>query len=197
MEGKHQHAEGLVAMVSRYLVELQRASGSRRVGIGLGGVDSWKPPEAGWVKVNYDVPLFADGKEGGVGVVARSKIGECVAWVSYLFAKIVYPEEVEAMAAREVALLAIRLSWPTIILEGDWASLVHKLQVRETDLSAIGPLTQDIKCIVVRSSCVFSLVRRAGNKVAHYLSRSAGAFTVGSPNLPTHVFQTPVSDLET
>ncbi|KAK4401746.1 hypothetical protein Sango_0915300 [Sesamum angolense] len=79
MEGKHQHAEALVAGVSRYFVEFQRASGSRRVGIGLDGVASWKPPEAGWVKVNYDGALFADGKERGVGVVARSEIGDCVA----------------------------------------------------------------------------------------------------------------------
>ncbi|KAL0301902.1 UNVERIFIED_CONTAM: hypothetical protein Sradi_6467000 [Sesamum radiatum] len=197
MEGKHRHAEGLVAGVSCYLVEFQRASGSRRVGIRLGGVDSWKPPEAGWVKVNYDGALFADGKEGGPGVVARSETGECVAWVSYRFVKPIYPEEVEAMAAREAALLVVQHGWPPIILEGDCASLIHKLQARETNFSTIGQLTQDIKCIVARSSCVFPLVHRAGNKVAHCLARTTGAFTVGSSNLPTHVFQTLVSDLET
>ncbi|KAL0327848.1 UNVERIFIED_CONTAM: hypothetical protein Scaly_2217400 [Sesamum calycinum] len=170
MEGKHRHAEGLVGGVSCYLVEFQRASGSRRVGIRLGGVDSWKPPEAGWVKVNYDGALFADGKEGGAGVVARSETGECVAWVSYRFVKPIYPEEVEAMAAREAALLVVQHGWPAIILEGDCASLIHKLQARETNFSTIGQLTQDIKCIVARSSCVFPLVHRAGNKVAHCLA---------------------------
>ncbi|KAL0442106.1 UNVERIFIED_CONTAM: hypothetical protein Sradi_0149500 [Sesamum radiatum] len=100
------------------------------------------------------------------------------------------------MAVQEAALLVVRHGWPFFILERDYAFLVHKLQANEIDFSTVHPLTQDIKCIVVRFSCVFSLVQRTGNKIACYLARTIGAFSVGSSNLPTHVLQTLVSDLE-
>ncbi|KAL0410602.1 UNVERIFIED_CONTAM: hypothetical protein Slati_3649900 [Sesamum latifolium] len=65
----------------------------------MNGAAGWKAPEGSWIKVNYDGALFSNGKEGVVGVVARPETGECVAWASYRFTKLVYPEEVEAMAA--------------------------------------------------------------------------------------------------
>ncbi|KAK4415229.1 hypothetical protein Salat_2630200 [Sesamum alatum] len=118
-----------------------------------------EPPAAGVVKINFDGAVFADGWEGGSGVVARSLEGECIAWASHRYVKPVFPELVEAIAVREAALLAIPFGWPRVCIEGDCAP-------------------------------------RDGNRVAHSLARSDGAFTVGTSLVPQTIVQCLVSDLE-
>lgn len=50
----------------------------------------------------------------------------------------------EAMATREAILLAWRKGWSSIIIEGDCASVVDKLQSPVSDLSVVGPIIRDI-----------------------------------------------------
>ncbi|KAL0360571.1 UNVERIFIED_CONTAM: hypothetical protein Sradi_3741600 [Sesamum radiatum] len=134
----------------------------------------WSPPSLGEVKLNFDGAVFPSLDVVGLGVVARDSTGECVWWKTVCKQGLVEPEMVEAFAAREAILLALRLGWPRVILEGDCANLHLKLVSRLPDCSALGPIIRDIKYLVSSFvACSFSLIRRSGNKVAHCLARRA------------------------
>ncbi|KAL0440154.1 UNVERIFIED_CONTAM: putative mitochondrial protein [Sesamum latifolium] len=71
----------------------------------------WQAPSQNSIKVNFDGANFDDGKEMGVGVVARNASGVCVAWGSRRVARPADGEMAEAVAAREAVQLAIRKGW--------------------------------------------------------------------------------------
>ncbi|KAL0457144.1 UNVERIFIED_CONTAM: hypothetical protein Slati_1053600 [Sesamum latifolium] len=91
-------------------------------------------------------------------------------------------ELAEALAAREAILLAHRQGWSSVVLEGDCASLIHKLASKSHDLSAVGLIIFDILAFA-RSfiCCNFIFVRRECNSVAHLLAKSGfGSSEVGT-----------------
>ncbi|KAL2245921.1 UNVERIFIED_CONTAM: hypothetical protein Sindi_2860300 [Sesamum indicum] len=45
-----------------------------------------------------------------------------------------------AMAAREATRLVARQSWPTMVIEGDYETLIHKLRSEVHNSSLVGPL---------------------------------------------------------
>ena len=44
----------------------------------------WRPPEAGWIKINTDGSVFDDAPAGGAGGVARSHLAFLGAWCKQL-----------------------------------------------------------------------------------------------------------------
>lgn len=138
----------------------------------------WRPPDVGWVKINFDGAVFRDGMEGGCGVVAQSDSGQCVVWAAFRFVQPVFPELAEALATREAVSLALRMGWRSVIFEGDCVSLIHKLQSNSGDLFVIGRVVRDIKFLVSSFSHSFSLVRRTGNRVTHSIARTAGTYII-------------------
>ncbi|KAL0352330.1 UNVERIFIED_CONTAM: hypothetical protein Scaly_1621700 [Sesamum calycinum] len=102
-------------------------------------------PPPGCIKINFDDATFRKGLELGAGVVARDKNGACVAWLSRRFDRLGNAEIAEAMAAKEAIHLAVQRGWRSIIIEGDCANLIHKLQASEPDYSVTGPIVMDIQ----------------------------------------------------
>ncbi|KAL0315338.1 UNVERIFIED_CONTAM: hypothetical protein Sradi_5412000 [Sesamum radiatum] len=157
---------------------------------------SWSPPKLGEVKLNFDGALFASSSEVGLGVIARDSAGACIWWKSVCKQGMYEPEMVEAFAAREAILLALRFGWRRIIIEGDSANLLLKLSAPSPDCSVLGPIVRDIKLLASGfDQCLFSLVRRSGNKIAHCLARRASVFasegSCVSPELSKLLFLEP------
>ncbi|KAL0396709.1 UNVERIFIED_CONTAM: hypothetical protein Scaly_0119300 [Sesamum calycinum] len=149
------------------------------------------------VKLNFDGAIFASSVEVGIGIIARDSAGACVGWKSVRKQGLFDPEMVEAMAAREAILLACRVGWRRIILEGDCANIYQKLSALSPDCSALGAIIRDIKCLALNFDlCSFSLVRRSGNKVAHCLARRASLFASEGSSISPALFELLFSDVE-
>ncbi|KAL0461831.1 UNVERIFIED_CONTAM: hypothetical protein Slati_0070700 [Sesamum latifolium] len=157
---------------------------------------SWQAPPVGVVKINFDGATFVKGKKLGVGVVARNSLGQCVAWVSRRLGMAGTSVLAEALAAREAVLLAVRRGWRHVIVEGDCSTLVQKLQSRERDLSAEGPIVTDVLNLAVNFlSCEFNFVKRSNNRVAHFFTHFSGVPAEGDVDIPPAVVPFVNSDL--
>ncbi|KAL0361209.1 UNVERIFIED_CONTAM: hypothetical protein Sradi_3805400 [Sesamum radiatum] len=145
----------------------------------------WFPPDNNVIKLNFDGAMFATTSEIGIGIVARDRTGACVWWKSFRRRWVPAPELAEAFAARETILLARQCGWRRIMLEGDCASFHLKLTSGQDDFAATGAITRDIKNLSTEfDSCIFSLVRRTANKVAHCLARKAHSNVQEGPCFP-------------
>ncbi|KAK4390205.1 hypothetical protein Sango_2083800 [Sesamum angolense] len=144
------------------------------IGAGFQFSSRWTSPPPGCIKLNFDGATFRKGMELGAGVVARDKDGDCVAWLSRRFDRMGNAEIAEALAAREAIHLAVQRGWRSIIIEGDCATLIHKLQASEPDFSVTGPIVVDIQAVASNFRfCSFEFVSRSCNAVAHCLAQSA------------------------
>ncbi|KAL0427311.1 UNVERIFIED_CONTAM: hypothetical protein Slati_2905900 [Sesamum latifolium] len=157
---------------------------------------SWRPPEHGFVKINYDAALFLDTGDFGIGIIARDHNGNCLAWHSQRLHRTISPEIAEAWAARAAVELGCRSNWDKIVIEGDCANLVKQLVTHEGYTSSTEVIIRDIFALCPRFlSSSSSLVRRQGNCVAHFIARSAINFAEGHANLPPHCNEHLLADM--
>ncbi|KAK4381551.1 putative mitochondrial protein [Sesamum angolense] len=145
----------------------------------------WSPPDRSVIKLNFDGATFASSSEFGLGVITRNSLGECIGWKVVRKKGLHKPEMVEAFAAREAILIACGFGWKEIILEGDCATLYFKLSSSQPDCSDSSAIIRDIKFLASGfDSCSFSLIRRTGNKAAHWLARQASSLASEGDCLP-------------
>ncbi|KAL0347723.1 UNVERIFIED_CONTAM: putative mitochondrial protein [Sesamum calycinum] len=133
----------VVCFVSQYLSSFRTQNSDDQRQVTPTVPSSWLAPPPGYVKINFDGATFNNGRVLGVGVAARGSSGECLAWISKRFQRMGDGEVAKAMAAREAILLAKRN--PSVIFEGDCATLIDKILAPVVDLSAIGPIVADIR----------------------------------------------------
>ncbi|KAL0439589.1 UNVERIFIED_CONTAM: hypothetical protein Slati_2441900 [Sesamum latifolium] len=156
----------------------------------------WTAPPSGFIKLNSDAAIFQSVGDFGVGVIARDSGGHCLAWSALRLHHSLSPEVAEAWAARIAIQLAHRFGWTNIILEGDCASVHSHLSSPGACSSAISPIVFDIISLSTSfNSCVFSLVRRTGNTVAHSLARHAVNRDEGTDLLPSYACVLALADL--
>ncbi|KAK4389862.1 hypothetical protein Sango_2323200 [Sesamum angolense] len=140
-----------------------------RVVWGLSSFTSLLAPPPDVIKLNFDGVTFYQDGEMGVGVVARNNLGQCVGWLSRQIHSAGTGFLAEAFAAREAVILALCRGWRSVIIEGDCAMLIYKLQTRERDLSTEGPIINDILFFISNlQSCCFNFVKCLNNFVAHF-----------------------------
>jgi hypothetical protein len=110
------------------------------------------------------------------------------------------PERVELLAARRAVLLAKEVGTSKLVLETDCAGAVSKLNNREVDRSAHGPLVEDIKLLLGEfEESLVTHVRRSCNGVAHRLAKEGcgnklSDIWMGSP--PVFVSNLVASDVD-
>ncbi|KAK4421499.1 hypothetical protein Salat_2100500 [Sesamum alatum] len=196
MEGEFRAPVQVVDFASRYLSSFLTQAGGFAIHWSLGIPSRWQVPPPIYVKLNFDGATLMGGVQVGVGVVARDELGRCVAWLSRRVERTGDGELAESLAAREAVLLALQKCWPRVIVEGDYAVLIQKLQQKKRDLSTYDPIVADIlsfsSCI---PSCQFSLVRRSGNTVAHFFAHYCNDFAEGEHLIPTVVVSLVSSDI--
>ncbi|KAK1616861.1 hypothetical protein QYE76_022378 [Lolium multiflorum] len=110
--------------------------------------EHWLPPKPGWHKVNSDGALSKKDNHGGGGVIVRDHHGAHVACACHFFPHVDDPERAELLAARRAVLLAKEVGTSKLVLEMDCAGAVSKLNNREVDRSAQGPVVEDIKLLL-------------------------------------------------
>ncbi|KAL0385607.1 UNVERIFIED_CONTAM: hypothetical protein Sradi_2955000, partial [Sesamum radiatum] len=134
----------------------------------------WIPPPVGAVKINFDGAILDNGEALGLGVVARDSSGTCLFWRSVRISRKGPAIIAEALAAREVIILARRHLWQRVIVEGDCATLMKKLAADALDQSVIRPLIFYFKTVAAELNYVScSLVSRSSNSVADRLAKLA------------------------
>ncbi|KAL0448411.1 UNVERIFIED_CONTAM: hypothetical protein Slati_1397500 [Sesamum latifolium] len=147
------------------------------------------------MKLNFDGATFEQGMELGAGMISRDNLGHCVAWLSKHFRITGIEELAEALAARQSIFLAQRRAWKSVVVEGDCAILIYKLQTRVWDLLVEGPVLTDIfNCALLFQSCLFSCVKRSNNAVAHFFAHYASDYAEGDSVIPSIVVRLVASD---
>ena len=134
----------------------------------------WKPPRAGWYKVNVDGAIFTDACCCGVGVVIWNEKGQLMGALSKRFQLPLGPLEVEAKAMEEGIQLAKDLSLKEIIIDGDAKQVVMAISDTVSAPSLIRKVIEEMRLWLLQfNSWTASHVGRNGNMVAHQLAKHA------------------------
>ncbi len=162
------------------------------------GTARWKPPEMGWVKINYDGAVFNDTGEAGIGVIIRNSQGAVMASLSQKIPFSHSVEAVEATVARATVQLVLDLGFMEVEVEGDSINIVHALSQTETSYTFYGHIINNAKFTSQSLvSIKFMHVKRDGNKVAYSLAKRARCnkfFQVWMEYVPPDIVQTMYSD---
>lgn len=133
--------------------------------------DSWYPPCAQFVKINFDEHVGADNTRG-LGMVLRDDKGAIILTGTRKVQARWNVELSEAFAALYGLKVASRMGYKRIHLEGDAFNVMAALHKQDQGLSPLH-LVYDC-CFEMFDSfefVMFSHVRRVGNTVAHMIAR--------------------------
>lgn len=125
----------------------------------------WSLPEQGWLKANSDGALSKLRDRGGGGVVLRDHAGAFRGGACYVFRDVSDPEVAEILACCKALQLAIQAGATRVHVEVDSKGVAAMLNDQAKNLSAAGPIVEEIK-LLGRSLQGFkaSWVRRSGTK---------------------------------
>ena len=111
------------------------------------------------------------GKAGG-GAVFRENMGAFRAGMCHHFPNIVDPETAEVLACKQALQVEREMDVQKVHVELDSQGVVHMLQQRTKNLSAAGPLVEEIKGLLNSfSESRVSWVSRSANVGAHKFAR--------------------------
>ncbi|KAL0367965.1 UNVERIFIED_CONTAM: hypothetical protein Scaly_1015400 [Sesamum calycinum] len=197
MEGKSVEPSQVSVFAARYLESyLSQINASSQCASSV-SFGSWSAPLLDFVKINFDGEVFAAERAMGIGVVARNPQGQCTAWLAQHVNHVGDGESAEAWAAREAIQLAVQKDWRSVVIEGDCAPLIQKLDSRVRDFSSIGPIVYEILSFVeCFLHCHFNWVQRSGNEVAHFLAQTTTSYVEGDSIVPPSVLDLLSADFD-
>ncbi|CAL9002074.1 unnamed protein product [Prunus brigantina] len=144
------------------------------LGRGCSAPQPWTKPCAGSLKINVDGSWTAGNTYGGVGIVVRDSNGKFVAGRALHVDNVFSALQVEAMAAREGAILAVEGDFNNVIFESDSLQIVSAIRSSSVDRSHVGPVVEDTKAMLTQiTGDGFTHIRRVANGAAHRLARYA------------------------
>ncbi|GLT59332.1 hypothetical protein SLA2020_321580 [Shorea laevis] len=177
-EGKTMEPRQIIAKALSFLQEYSTALLSR--GRGPASVQRrtetrWRPPDAGFVKINMDGAICAQRELYGLGAVARDSSGEVIAAMMFKGYGQISAEESEACSLRKALKWARDLMFYKVVVETDCASIVTAINGDYLSLNSnLGCILLDCKQLMAPFTiCRLQHVRRSGNFVAHELARKA------------------------
>jgi len=136
----------------------------------------WKPPVAGFLKVNWDASLNINSKLVGLGCVIRNEEGCVIAAKCCVRKAVVDPVCAEAMAALAALDFCSDMGCVSIECEGDSLQIIKGVSSSDHSLDRIGHFLDAIKQKVAGFSvCKWSHCFRDANEVAHLLARRASS----------------------
>ncbi|KAK7839398.1 hypothetical protein CFP56_018063 [Quercus suber] len=132
----------------------------------------WKPPDAGFVKANFDGAIFEDLMATGIGMDVQNKHGEVVATLAELIPIPASVFTLETLAARCAIHFFRELAIRNVVFKGDLESSIHAISNRLLLHSSCGHIFQDILLFASSlQSFSFSHVCRQGNTLANALAK--------------------------
>ena len=87
----------------------------------------WSPPPIGWFKANFDVALFQDVGQAGLGVIIHDSQGLVMVSLAQNIQLASSVAEMEALAATRALELVAELGFDRVIFEGDSTSVIKDL----------------------------------------------------------------------
>ena len=132
----------------------------------------WKPPDAGFMKANFDGVIFEGLKAAGIGVVVRNEHGKVVAALAEQIPILDSVFTLETLVARCAVHFVQELGLRNVVFEGDLESSIHANSNRLLFHSSCGHIIQDI--LLFASSLQrfsFSHVCRQGNALVDTLAK--------------------------
>ena len=125
-------------------------------------------------KLNFDATVFANMTALGIGVIIRNNREQVMAALSLKSHAVVDSEEAKVLACRKALEFAMDAGFLELIVEGDNINVMKSIKSDQVDLSRLGNLYDDIRCMV---GCLrhvdFHSNRRNANGVQHSLARYA------------------------
>ena len=83
-------------------------------------------------------------------------------------------EEAEVLASRRALEFAVETGFMELVLEGDNSTVMKSITSPQPNMSRLGHVYEDIKCIAARLRRLeVSFVKRSANAVAHALAKHA------------------------
>nr|GMD61733.1 uncharacterized protein LOC109192125 [Ipomoea batatas] len=141
------------------------------------GAATWSPPPVHRLKCNVDAALFEDG--AGYGLVVRSYTGAFVSAHNARLRFVRDPYLAEALAVKEALSWMRAHGYTDFILESDSLNFCSSYNSNLLDLSYVGLLVKQCRCIASDIGNVsVHHVRRSANQVAHVLARATGSSSV-------------------
>jgi ribonuclease HI len=160
---------------------------------------SWKLPNAGFVKVNWDASLNPKSSLVGLGCVIRNENGYVIGAKCYACRATVDPLCAEAMAALFALEFGYEMDFVNIESEGDSLQVIKGLCNPDFSLDRFGHFMDAIK---QKASCFFVCkwrhCYREANEVAHILARKASSICLSHvwvEDLPYFISSTSFRDL--
>ncbi|XP_040932148.1 uncharacterized protein [Gossypium hirsutum] len=143
----------------------------------LGGFDGflkkeyWKPPDLGFIKINFDATFQSDSRTSTIAVLARDSRGEIRGAVTYLIEDVANAFIAEARACERSLLFVQQMGFQCLIVEGDSLTVIKKLQARVDNKSILRPIIHHIRELEhYFEKVVYLFVSRAVNEAAHTLA---------------------------
>ncbi|XP_075669830.1 uncharacterized protein LOC142639554 [Castanea sativa] len=125
-------------------------------------------------KLNFDAAVFEDMTALGIGVIIRNDRGRVMVASSSKSHAVVDNEEAEVLVCRKALEFVVDAGFSELIVEGGNANVMHSIRSDWVDLSRLGNLYDDIRCLAACLRRVdFHSIRHCANGVAHSLARYA------------------------
>ncbi|CAL9022256.1 unnamed protein product [Prunus brigantina] len=178
-EGISEPAPALLARMSVLAAEFSQATCLSRqtqdcVTMAQVSVHVWRPPPAGFYKINVDGALKSGECFRGVGVVIRNEGGEFMAACVKRIEACYGARQTELVAAIEGLRFALDMGFTDVVLEMDAQDCINGILSAAEYNGPDGLLFQEVKSLLNYFRAVFcQWTPRGGNKVAHSLAQFA------------------------
>ncbi|CAM0950720.1 unnamed protein product [Alopecurus aequalis] len=133
---------------------------------------TWKRPDWGWAKLNWDASYWDDENKGGWGAVLRNNSGDVLLTAWGEIDNCPNPEMAEAIGGLQSVRSILPHYAGPIHLENDCSSIITELKGDGRSKSAISGTIRDIRSLLeTMQDHKVSKINRSGNTVAHKLAR--------------------------
>ncbi|MBA0845521.1 hypothetical protein Goarm_022797 [Gossypium armourianum] len=131
----------------------------------------WRPPDYGFVKINFDASFIPGNNFALIAILARNHKGEVIEAVTYMVEDVDDAFVAEARACERALILARLKGFRRLIVEGDSLTVIKKLTKNEEDRSIIRPIVHNIHRLRQGFDEVsYQFVNRSLNAAAHTLA---------------------------
>ncbi|XP_074359672.1 uncharacterized protein LOC141699722 [Apium graveolens] len=146
----------------------------------------WKPPAAGWLKINIDVALFLNGNIG-VGDVIRDENSRFVAARGKKIAGAWKAREAEAIGLKEALSWVIDRGYKQCVIETDSYALAAACNGRPGE-ALFGTIVMDcIQLLKHINQVLVVFIYRSANSVVHRLAKAAYFMSDAGSGMSLHL----------
>lgn len=176
-EKKEIEANIVMKMSLKQIKDWQEVNKMKRLSVihsnpGAVSMDKWRPPSAGWVKLNVDASIKEGEPDFMVEMVIKNEHGQFIMGRNKRLAGQVSVFEAEAYAVLEALQWMQEMQFKKVVVESDSCLVIQALKQRTEYLVEAGNiLGACLRVLHGRNDLIFNHVKKQANRVAHILAR--------------------------